>query len=37
MKNGEWDSFWKYHMNTEKERLYGQFKITAFKETVNQN
>lgn len=37
MKNGEWDAFWKYHMKTENERLYGRFKITAFKENVNQN
>jgi len=37
MKNGDWESFWKYHMNTEKERLYGRFSITPFKNKVNQN
>jgi hypothetical protein len=37
MKNGDWQSFWQYHMKTEKERLYGRFKITAFQNTINQN
>jgi hypothetical protein len=37
MKNGDWESFWKYHMNTENERLYGRFSITSFKNKVNQN
>jgi len=37
MKNGEWDSFWKYHMSTEHERLYGRFTITPLKNKVNQN
>lgn len=30
MKNGDWESFWKYHMKTERERLYGRFAITTF-------
>ena len=37
MKNGDWESFWKYHMDTEKERLYGRFSITPFKNKANQN
>jgi len=27
MKNGDWDTFWNYHMKTEKQRLYGHFMI----------
>jgi hypothetical protein len=37
MKNGDWESFWRYHMNTEKERLYGRFSITPLKNKINQN
>jgi len=37
MKNGDWESFWKYHMKTEKGRLYGRFTITPCKNNVNQN
>lgn len=36
MKNGDWEAFWKYHMNTEKERLYGRFTINSFGKKVNQ-
>lgn len=37
MKNGDWESFWKYHMKTEKGRLYGRFTITPCENNVNQN
>lgn len=29
MKNGDWEAFWQYHMKTEKERLYGRYKIAT--------
>jgi len=37
MKNGDWESFWRYHMDTEKKRLYGRFSITPLPNNVNQN
>ena len=37
MKNGDWESFWKYHMKTEKGRLYGRFTITPCENNVNRN
>jgi hypothetical protein len=37
MKNGDWDTFWNYHMKTEKERLYGYFTITNAGKKINQN
>lgn len=37
MKNGDWDAFWKYHMDTENERLYGRFTLTPLAKKVNQN
>ncbi len=24
MKNGDWDEYWNYHMETERERIYGR-------------
>lgn len=36
-KNGDWESFWKYHMKTENKRLYGRFTITPLDNKVNQN
>ena len=35
MKNGDWEAFWQYHMKTEKERLYGRFKIATMRNKVN--
>lgn len=37
MKNGDWDAFWNYHMQTENKRLYGSFSITPYESEVNWN
>jgi hypothetical protein len=37
MKNGDWDTFWNYHMKTENQRLYGHFTITNARKKINQN
>jgi len=37
MKNGDWDAFWKYHMETENQRLYGHFTITNHSKKVNRD
>ena len=37
MKNGDWDTFWNYHMETEKQRLYDHFTITNAGKKINQN
>lgn len=37
MKNGDWDAYWKYHMKTEHQRLYGRFTIKTIKKCTNQD
>jgi len=37
MKNGDWDGFWNYHMNTENQRLYGRFTIQKRRNVINSN
>jgi len=37
MKNGDWDAYWKYHMKTEHQRLYGRFTIKNSKKNIHQD